>query len=264
VRQCSRFVVVTLVLTALTVLISAPSAVAATTTPAACSSTQVTLSATPDHSVYTSGNTVHITVTLHNHSAIACSFATGAFSPNFDLTNSAGVTVWGSCWFGGGPAPCADYLLHRTLAPGGTFRDRLNWDQRTGHPELAVPAGRYTFNANFAGLRHRTTTSFVLTRTRSVTVTQDDSGHHYLLAEGDLLTVRLIASSLVWSMAVSSDSRILISLAEANPVAGLFVFRALAPGTARVSAVGNPVCYPQCLMPSQLFFVTVTVLASRQ
>jgi len=262
VRQCSRLVVATLVLTALTVLVSAPSALAATATPSACSPTQVTLSATPDQSVYTSGTTVHVTVALHNHSAIACSYATGPFSPNFVLTNSAGVTVWGSCWFGGRPAPCAYYLLHRTLAPGATYRDRLTWDQRTGHPDLAVPAGRYAFNANFLGLTHRATTSFVLTRSRSVTVTLADSGHHYALAVGDLLTARLIASPMVWTAAVSSDPRVLMSLPEMNLVAGLFVFRALAPGTARVSAVGNPACYPQCLMPSRLFFVDVTVRAS--
>jgi hypothetical protein len=262
VRRCNHLLVATLVFAALPILVSAPSAVAATTTPSACSPTQVTLSVTPDHSLYTSGTTVHVTVALHNHSAIACSYATGSFSPNFVLTNSAGVTVWGSCWFGGRPAPCAYYLLHRTLAPGATYRDRLTWDQRTGHPVLAVPAGRYTFNVNFQGLTLRATTSFVLTRPRSVTVTLADSGHHYALAVGDLLTVRLIASPMVWTTAVSSDPRVLISLPEMNPVAGLFVFRALAPGTARVSAVGNPACYPQCLMPSRLFFVDVTVPAS--
>ena len=261
-RPCSRILVATLVLAALSVLISAPSAVAATTTHSACSPTQVTLSTTPDHSLYTSGTLVHVTVALHNHSAIACSYATGPFSPNFVLINSAGVTVWGSCWFDGGPAPCADYLLHRTVAPGATYRDRLTWDQRTGHPDLAVPAGRYTFNVSFQGLTLRTTTSFVITRPRSVTVTVADSGRHYVLSVGDLLTVRLLALPLVWTIAVSSDPRVLTSLSEMNPVAGLFVLRALAPGTARVSAVGNPACYPQCLMASRLFFVTVTVRAS--
>ena len=261
-RLCSRLLVATLVLATLSVLISAPSTVAATTTHSVCSPTQVTLSTTPDHSLYTSGTLVHVTVALHNHSAIACAYATGPFSPNFVLTNSTGITVWGSCWFGGGPAPCADYLLHRTLAPGATYRDRLAWDQRTGHPDLAVPAGRYNFNAKFLGLTLRTTTSIVLTRPGSVTVTLANSGRHYVLAVSNLLTVRLLASPLVWTTAVSSDPRALISLPEMNPVAGLFAFRALAPGTARVSAVGNPVCYPQCLMPSQLFFVTVTVRAS--
>jgi hypothetical protein len=204
---------------------------------------------------------VHVTVALHNRSAAACSYVTGPFSPSFLLTNSAGVTVWGSCWFAGGPAPCAYYLHHRTLAPGATYRDRLTWDQRTGHPDLPTPAGRYIFHANFARLSLRTTTSFVLTRPHSATVTLADSGQHYALAVGDLLTVRLLASPLVWTTAVSTDSRVLIALPEMNPVAGLDVFRALAPGTARVSAVGNPACYPQCLMASRLFFVTVTVRA---
>jgi hypothetical protein len=204
---------------------------------------------------------VHVTVALHNRSAAACSYATGPFSPSFLLTNSAGVTVWGSCWFGGGLAPCAYYLRQNVLSPGATYRDRLTWDQRTGHPDLPTPAGRYTFNANFPGLSLRTTTSFVLTRPHSAIVTLADSGRHYALAVGNLLTVRLLASPWVWTTAVSSDPRVLTTLPEMNPVAGLFVFRALAPGTARVSAVGDPACYPQCLMASRLFFVTVTVRA---
>ena len=261
-RVCSRLFVATLVLAALPVLNGASSEVAVAATPTACSPIQVTLSATPGHSLYTSDALVHVTVALHNHSDIACSIATGPFSPNFVLTNSTGVAVWGSCWFGGGPAPCADYLIHRTLAPGATYRDRLTWDQRTGHPDLPVPAGRYTFNVHFLGSTLHTTTSFVLTRPQSVTVTAADSGRHYVLAVGSLLTLRLLASPLVWTTAVSSDPRVLTSVPEMNPAAGVSVFRALAPGTARVSAVGNPSCYPQCLMPSRDFFVTVTVGAS--
>jgi hypothetical protein len=262
VGPCSRLFAATLVLAAPAVLISEPPAVAATAAPSTCSTTQVTLSATTDHSLYTADTLVPVTVALHSHSASACSYATGPFSPSFALTNSAGVTVWGSCWFDGGPAPCADYLLHRTVAPGATYRDRLIWDQRTGHPDLPTPAGRYTFNATFAGLSLRATTSFVLTRPRTGTVTLADSGRLYGLTVGDLLTVRLPSSPLVWTTAVSTDSRILIALPEMNPVAGLFVFRAIAPGTTRISAGGNPACYPQCLMPSRLFFVTVTVRAS--
>jgi hypothetical protein len=257
--RCNRLIVVTLLLTALPLLVSTRSAVSAPTTPSACSPSQVSLSASPDHSVYSSGTSVHVTVALHNHSPIACSYATGSFSPNFVLTNSVGVTVWGSCWFGGGPAPCAYYLLHRTLAPGATYRERLTWDQRTGHPDLAVASGRYTFVVNLVGLHLRATTSFVLTGTRSATVTLADSGRHYALPVGGLLTVRLIAPLIVWTTAVSSDPVVLTSLPEMNPVVGLYVFRAVAPGTARISAVGNPACYPQCLMPSRLFFIDVSV-----
>ena len=261
-RLCSRLVIATLVLAALPVLGSARAAVASTTNPSACSPSQVTFSATPEHLRYSSGALVHVTIALHNHSGTACSYTTGPISPNFVLSNSAGVTVWASCWFGGGPAPCAEYLLHRILAPGATYRDRLTWDQRSGHPDLAVPAGRYTFKAGLLGLTLRTVTTFVITRPRNVTVRLADYGRHYVLAVGDLLTVRLISSPLVWTTAVSSNTRVLISVPEMNPVAGLSVFRALATGNARVSAVGNPVCYPECLMPSRIFFLTVTVRAS--
>jgi hypothetical protein len=261
-RLFSRLLVATGVLSALPVLISAPTTVAATTNPSTCSSNQVTLSATPDHLHYTSGTLVRVTLALHNHSATACSFTTGPSSPNFILANSAGATVWASCWSGGGPAPCPDYLLHSTLGPGATYRERLTWDQRTGHPDQVVPAGRYTFKAGLLGSNLRATTSFVLTRPHDVTVTLADSGHHYVLAVGDILTLRLPSSPLVWTTATSSDPRVLIRLSEMNPVAGYFVFRAIASGPARVTSDGNPSCYPQCLMPSRLFFVTVTVQGS--
>lgn len=256
-----RLLVAAIVLAATTVLTSARFVAASGVTSSACTPAQVTLSATPDHSLYAWGTPVHVTVALHNHSATTCSYATGSFLPSFVLTNSDGVTVWGSCWFGGGPAPCADYLLHRTLAPGATYRDRLTWDQRTGHPDLPVLAGRYRFSASFSGPRLRATTAFTITRPRDLTVTLVDSGLRYALEVGDILTVRLLDSPLVWSAAIASDTRVLIGLPEMNPVAGLYIFRALAPGTARVSAVGNPACYPQCLMASRLFFITVTVSA---
>ena len=235
--------------------------VASSATPSSCTSAQVTLTASADQSLYTSGAAVHVTVALHNHSALACSYATGTFSPSFTVSNSAGVTVWGSCWFGGGPAPCAYFLRQNVLAPGATYRQRLTWDQRTGHPDLLVPAGRYTFRANFSGLSLRTTASFVLARSHNVTATLADSGHRFALAVGDCLTVRLPATSLVWTTAVSSNRQVVIALPEANSVAGLYVFRAVAPGTARVTAVGNPACYPQCQMASRVFSLTLSVHA---
>ena len=228
-------------------------------TPPGCVASQVTFSATPDQPVYTRGTPVHITISLHNHSRASCSYATGPFSPGFILTNSAGVTVWGSCWFGGGPAPCAYYLRQNVLAPGATYRDRLTWDQRTGHPDLLVPVGHYKFEANLQGLPLRTAASFDVTRSRTITVTLADSGHHYALVVGDYLVVRLYASTLVWKTAVSSNPRTLVALPQMNPVAGLYVLRARAPGSARVSAVGDPTCYPQCLLPSRIFTVTVRV-----
>lgn len=260
-RECRRLLVAALVLGASPVLGGARFAAASGATPSACVPAQVVLSATSQQSTYTRGTLVHITVGLRNRSATTCSFATGPFSPSFVLTNSAGVTVWGSCWFGGGPAPCAEYLRSRTLAPGAVYRDRLTWDQRTGHPDLQVPAGRYRFTVSFSGHRSRATTAFSIRGSRNLTATFADSGRQYSLAVGDNLTVRLLDSSLVWTTAVSSDPRVVVALPEMNPVSGLYIFHALAPGTARVSAVGNPACYPQCLMASRLFFVTVNVRA---
>ena len=233
--------------------------VASSATPANCTAAQVTLSATADESLYTSGAAVHVVISMHNHSTTACSYSTGTFSPSFNLANAAGVTVWGSCWFGGGPAPCAYYLRHNVLAPRATYRERLTWDQRSGHPDVAVPAGRYVFTANFPGLPLRATTSFNLTRTHNVTATLADSGSHYAIGVGDRLTIRLVATPLVWTTALSSDSKVLVALPETNPVGGLFVFRAVAPGTARITSVGNPSCYPQCMIASRQFVVTVSV-----
>ena len=235
--------------------------VASSATPADCTAAQVTLTAAADESLYTSGAPVHVIISMHNHSSTSCSYSTGTFSPGFNLTNAAGVTVWGSCWFGGGPAPCAYFLRHNVLAPGATYRERLTWDLRSGHPDVAVPAGRYTFRANFPGLPLRAATTFVLTKAHNVTATLANSGYRYALGVGDRLTVRLASTPLVWTNAVSSDPRVLVALPLMNPVGGLFVFRALAPGTARVTAVGNPSCYPQCLMASRQFVVTVSVVA---
>ena len=150
--------------------------VASSASPSNCARAQVTLAATSAQPIYNRGALVRVTVTLHNHSSVSCSYATGPFAPNFVLSNSAGLTVWGSCWFGGGPAPCAYYLRQNVLAPGATYRRRLTWDQRSGHPDLPVPAGRYTFKASFPDLLPRVTTSFVLTRPRNLTATLVDSG----------------------------------------------------------------------------------------
>lgn len=158
-----RLFVASLVVAVLPVL-GGHTALAATATPSTCASNQVSLSATPSESTYSSGTVVHITVSMHNYSPRACSYALGPFSPNFTVTNSSGVTVWGSCWFGGGPAPCALYLLHRTLGPGATYRDRLTWDQRSGHPDVAVAGGRYRFTVNLSGVARHATTSFILVR----------------------------------------------------------------------------------------------------
>jgi hypothetical protein len=163
-RSTVRLLAATVVVASLSVLAGGASGGAATAVPSNCAVNQVTLSATSSQPTFSTGALVHVTVTMHNHSAKACSYALGPVSPNYVLTNAKGVTVWGSCWFGGGPAPCAMYLMRRTLAAGGTYRDHLTWNQRSGHPDVAVPAGRYVFRVNFSGVGRHAATSFLLTR----------------------------------------------------------------------------------------------------
>ncbi len=136
------------------------SAFAATTSGAACTPAQVTFRASTNRTVYDRGALVRVTVSLRNHSDAACAYVIGPMSPNFVLTNSSGTTVWGSCWFDGRPAPCAMYLLRRSLAPDATYRDELTWNQRTGHPPALVPLGRYRFEATLSGLVRQAVSSF--------------------------------------------------------------------------------------------------------
>jgi hypothetical protein len=160
VRLFPRLFVVLLVASAVSAYSSAR--LASASTAPSCAPTQATLSATASKTVYARGVPVVVTVALHNHTASACSFVSGPFSPNFLLKNSSGTTVWGSCWFGGGPAPCPMYLRQRVLAPGATYRDRLTWNQRTGHPDLLVPVGQYRFSVTMSGLVQRAAASFRL------------------------------------------------------------------------------------------------------
>ncbi len=66
---------------------------------------------------------------------------------------------------------------------------------------------------------------------------------------------------LRWTSPQSSNAAILSVVTGSAATAGVTVFRAIRVGLARVSATGNPACYPQCLMASRLFVVTVSVRA---
>jgi hypothetical protein len=159
-RPIVRLAALNLVLVVLPITFGTSFVAASTTNPPSCTRSQITLSASASETTYLQGSLVHVTVTLRNHSLKACSYSTGTFSPSYSLVNSAGVTVWGSCWFNGGPAPCPYLLVHRVLARGATYTDRLTWDQRTGHPDEQVPPGRYRFSVSFSGLHGTAVTIF--------------------------------------------------------------------------------------------------------
>ena len=251
------FIVVAVTIATLPAMVTGP-VEEATGAPTTCVASQVSISATVDRDRYASGVPVHVTVTLANRSSRSCSYATGPSSPNYRVINGIGATVWGSCWVSGAPSPCADFLVQRTLPSRARYVERLSWGQRTGSPDVPVPAGRYRFLVTMAG--QRAETSFALSG--SVAVTLADANRRYTLGLGAQLSVRLPVTGLLrWTSAQSSDPAVMALVVPASVVPGVTVFRALHWGVTRISATGNPVCYPQCLMPSRDFSITVDVRA---
>jgi hypothetical protein len=96
---------------------------------------------------------------------------------------------------------------------------------------------------------------------QTISVTQDDSGRHFTLHRGDRLAVRLAGPTFyTWTALNASDPSVLRRVASSTGSTAGASFVAAGPGTAKVSAVDNPNCYPQCLPPSRLFQVSVTVI----
>ena len=224
---------------------------------APCSTTLATLTATTDHTRYLPGSPVRVTVDLHNHAARTCSYAIGPTSPSFRVLNAAGTTVWGSCWIGGTPGPCADFLLQRTVAAGATAHQRFAWDQRSGTPDELVPAGRYRFAVSLQGIGASIT--FTLLRPRTLSLGMADAGHRVTVLVGQRVSVTLPTSGVLqWGGVNSSDPTVLSILPVPMPL-GVTMFEATNAGVAVITATGNPSCYPQCLMPSRLLRITVVV-----
>jgi hypothetical protein len=96
----------------------------------------------------------------------------------------------------------------------------------------------------------------------TVTVTNSQSGQGATVHVGDHIVLHLAGSSLYsWSSPASSKSTVLRLDSSAMKSGDLrAVFTAVTVGTSRVSAVENPNCYPQCLPPSRIFDVAVTVV----
>ena len=222
-----------------------------------CMTALATLTATTDHARYRSGTPVRFTVTLHNHATTACSYVIGPTSPSYRVLNAVGTTVWGSCWMGGAPSPCADFLVQRTLAAGATVHQRFSWDQRSGAPDQLVPTGHYRFSVSLQGLG--ASTSFVLERPRTLVLGIADAGRQFTVSVGARVTVTLpTAGVLQWGTVHVSDPSVLSMLPIPTPL-GVTMFEAAHAGVAVITATGNPTCSPQCLMPSRLLSITVVV-----
>ena len=63
-----------------------------------------------------------------------------------------------------------------------------------------------------------------------------------------------------WSEPVSSNGTVLERSVGSSGNIATATFVAKSTGQVRVTAIGNPNCYPQCLAPSRLFVLTVSVV----
>jgi hypothetical protein len=96
----------------------------------------------------------------------------------------------------------------------------------------------------------------------SYTVTVNDNGKTFTLRVGDNILLNLGADMYDWNVSVDNPSVISLRMGVLAIQGSQGIFDAHAPGSATLTAVGNPKCInltPPCMMPSMLFNVTVIV-----
>lgn len=241
-----------------------PLALIARVAPVLCTPSALSETAATNRQSYGLGVAVTMTATIHNTSTSSCTIAVGEISPSFNVTNAQGVPEWTSCGALAHPAGCPQFLVNQSLAPSGTYTGTATWDQRSDATSTRVLSGAYTLTTRFNGIALQTTASFQLTsatKTKPVTVSEANSGQNYTLRAGTRLVARLSGPSIyTWSEPVSSNHAVLQRLEGTSGSSSLTSFVAKSKGQARVTATGTPKCYPQCLAPSRLFSIKVTVV----
>ncbi|HVA69804.1 MAG TPA: hypothetical protein VNF08_00560 [Acidimicrobiales bacterium] len=242
---------------------SAARHVAAKASSVPCTSMMVRERAATNETSYGPGSVVRMSASLHNTSSQTCSIAVGATSPSLIVKNASGVEEWSTCGATGGLQACALYLMLETLQPGGTYTRTATWDQHSSASATRAPPGVYRLSVHFNGVTGQASTKFnltALTPPRTVTVTEADSGHRYSLTRGTRLVVQLSGPAIyTWTEPVSSNPAVLKRTVSSSANPAITTFIAQKKGVARVTAVGNPKCYPQCLMPSRVFTIIVSV-----
>jgi len=230
-----------------------------------CSNSDVMEVVSTSQQSYGPGIMVVINASIRNTSKEACSAAVGPTSPSLTVTNSKGKVVWSNCYVDDQLGACALDLVAQTLNPGTTYAKTVAWNQRSGQTPARVPTGRYQLTSQFSGVAENYPTDFQLTKTashRSITVTQADSGRRYSLHEGARLFIQLIGPAIyTWSEPVSSNGTVLERSVGSSGNIATATFVAKSTGHVRVTAIDNPNCYPQCLAPSRLFVLTVSVVS---
>jgi hypothetical protein len=95
---------------------------------------------------------------------------------------------------------------------------------------------------------------------RTVIVTQADSGRSLTLHKGDRLGVKLSGpAAFTWTEPVSSDPAVLRRRTGSSGADASATFLAVSLGKVTVTATDNPNCYPRCLIASRAFEVGVSI-----
>ena len=225
-----------------------------------CTASQVRESATTDHFLYSPGETVRARASIVNTSAATCTISVGGTSPTFTIFDSAGVARWSYCNSLVRPETCPLYLRLVTLAPAQRFSTTHPWTPAAG-PSGSTLFGVFRLTVSFSGFA-TTDTALVLgvPTTTTRVITPADSGGKVKLRRGQRLVTRFPSSSFYrWSVPQSSNSGSLVRQSTASNGGATSIFLARNTGVAKVSAVGTPFCYPECLAPSRLFTIDVTV-----
>jgi hypothetical protein len=106
-----------------------------------------------------------------------------------------------------------------------------------------------------------TPASTVVTASRTILVTQADSGHTYRLHKGDGLDVQLSSpSNFIWTEPASSNQTVLQRTGGSSGTTATGTFVARSRGKAQVTAIGTPNCSGACPTVILAFEVNVTVV----
>ncbi len=93
-------------------------------------------------------------------------------------------------------------------------------------------------------------------------LTLDDNGKTFIMQVGDSVLLNLGTDAYEWEVSVDNQAVLHMKMGVMVIKGAQGIYDALAPGTAILSASGNPLCaqtQPACAMPSILFSVTIVV-----
>jgi len=246
-----------------------------------CDASHFILRVKTDKATYSIGETVHIALTIMNKGpSCVGTLESGPCVDGATVSNSSGQVVWVS---NPGPLPCP-ISEPETVPHGWSDSDSASWSQKEC-PALGsqctndqVPPGKYSVVGKW-GVSDPAVQSKPVKITvasspgqgrflfspahvaKTITVTEADNGHHYVLHKGDSLVVELSGLNLIWTEPSSSNETVLDRMSGSSGTAAKATFLAASIGSATVNAMGYPNCSPPGGCPEYIlgFMVSITV-----